>query len=80
MLEIRLLGQFNIVAEGQPLELPSRPAQSLLAYLALHAGTAQRREKLAGMFSATFATRCGVSAKRSDLALRPDAIISTRMI
>jgi DNA-binding SARP family transcriptional activator len=50
MLKIRLLGQFNVEAEGQALEIPSRPAQSLLAYLALHAGMAQRREKLAGLF------------------------------
>src|SRR6185503_16824392 len=50
MLEIRLLGQFTVDAEGLPVEMLSRPAQSLLAYLALHAGTAQRREKLAGMF------------------------------
>ena len=50
MLKIRLLGQFNVEAEGQALELPSRPAQSLLAYLVLHAGMAQRREKLAELF------------------------------
>lgn len=30
-------------------EIPSRPAQSLLAYLILRAGTAHRREKLAGL-------------------------------
>jgi WD40 repeat protein/serine/threonine protein kinase/DNA-binding SARP family transcriptional activator len=50
MLEIRLLGQFNIEIDGKPIEIPSRPAQSLLAYLVLNSGTAQRREKLAGMF------------------------------
>ena len=31
------------------MELPSRPAQSLLAYLALNAGVAHRREKLANL-------------------------------
>jgi WD40 repeat protein/DNA-binding SARP family transcriptional activator/ABC-type branched-subunit amino acid transport system substrate-binding protein len=49
MLEIRLLGGFELRRDGSPLLLPSRPAQSLLAYLALSAGTAHRREKLAGL-------------------------------
>ncbi|MEX0787483.1 MAG: AAA family ATPase [Anaerolineales bacterium] len=50
MLEIRVLGQCQIRLDGKPVEIPSRPSQSLLAYLALHSGIAQRREKLAGMF------------------------------
>ena len=49
MLEVRLLGQFDVRLDGQPVEIPSRPAQSLLAYLMLHAGRFQRREKLAGL-------------------------------
>lgn len=49
MLTIRLLGQFDILQHGEPLTLPSRPAQSLLAYLLLNPGTAHRREKLAGV-------------------------------
>ncbi len=49
MLEIRLLGQFDLRFGGQPIEIPSRPAQSLLAYLALRPGTAYRRERLAGL-------------------------------
>lgn len=49
MLEVRLLGQFILKQGEEVLELPSRPAQSLLAYLILHAGKPQRREKLAGM-------------------------------
>lgn len=48
-LQIYLLGQFKLCAHDKPIELPSRPAQSLLAYLALNAGIAQRREKLAGL-------------------------------
>ncbi|MGH2606711.1 MAG: AAA family ATPase, partial [Anaerolineales bacterium] len=32
------------------MEIASRPAQSLLAYLAMHPGVAHRREKLAGIF------------------------------
>src|SRR5262245_12628091 len=49
MLEVRLLGQFDVRLHGQTVDIPSRPAQSLLAYLLLHAGTAHRRERLAGL-------------------------------
>ena len=49
MLEVRLLGQFDVKRDGKPIEIPSRPAQALLAYLLLNAGTAHRREKLAGL-------------------------------
>lgn len=49
MIAVRLLGQFDIRRDGQPVELPSRPAQSLLAYLLLNAGIEYRREKLAGV-------------------------------
>jgi DNA-binding SARP family transcriptional activator len=49
MLEIRLLGQFELRRDGAGVFLPSRHAQSLLAYLVLSAGTAHRRESLAGL-------------------------------
>src|SRR5579859_7912671 len=49
MLEIRLLGQFDIRRDGQPVHLPMQAAQALLAYLLLKPGLAQRREKLAGL-------------------------------
>lgn len=49
-LRIFLLGQFKLQANELAIELPSRPAQSLLAYLALNAGLAHRREKLANLF------------------------------
>jgi DNA-binding SARP family transcriptional activator len=49
MLQIRLLGQFDIRVDGKRVTIPTRAAQSLLAYLVLTAGTSQRREKLAGM-------------------------------
>ena len=49
MLEIHLFGRFEILIDGQPLEIPSRPAQALLAYLALHPSVAHRRERLAGL-------------------------------
>ena len=48
-LKIYLLGQFNIANDAQPLQLNSRPAQSLLAYLAMTAGMTHRRERLAGL-------------------------------
>ncbi|MEJ2303396.1 MAG: AAA family ATPase, partial [Anaerolineales bacterium] len=48
-LKIYLLGQFKLQADDLPVELPSRPAQSLLAYLVLNAGVTHRREKLAGL-------------------------------
>ena len=48
-LNIYLLGQFKLAADERRIELPSRPAQSLLAYLALNAGVNQRREKLASL-------------------------------
>jgi predicted ATPase/DNA-binding SARP family transcriptional activator/tRNA A-37 threonylcarbamoyl transferase component Bud32 len=49
MLEVKLLGQFEVRLDGQPLEIPSRPAQSLLAFLILNSGTPYRREKVAGL-------------------------------
>lgn len=48
-LEVHLLGQFNVLKDHEPIEIPSRPAQSLFAYLVISAGTAHRREKLAGL-------------------------------
>jgi len=50
MLQIRLLGQFDIRLDGKRVTIPSRAGQSVLAYLLLTAGTPHRREKLAGMF------------------------------
>jgi predicted ATPase/DNA-binding SARP family transcriptional activator len=49
MFEVRLLGQFEVLLDGKRLAIPTRNAQSLLAYLALHSGVAFRREKLAGL-------------------------------
>ena len=50
MLEVRLLGHFDVQLDSTPVKLASRPAQLLFAYLALHPGTAHRREWLAGLF------------------------------
>jgi predicted ATPase/DNA-binding SARP family transcriptional activator len=49
MLEVRLIGKFDIQFDGKSVVLSSRAAQSLFAYLVLTAGTLHRREKLAGM-------------------------------
>jgi len=50
MLQIRLLGQFDIRLDRKRVTISTRAGQSLLAYLALTAGTAHRREKVAGTF------------------------------
>ena len=49
MLEVRLLGKFEVRVDGRPVEMPLRAAQALLAYLLLNAGTDQRREQVAGL-------------------------------
>jgi len=49
MLQVRLLGQFDVRLDGKRVTISSRAGQSLLAYLALTAGTPHRREKLAGL-------------------------------
>jgi DNA-binding SARP family transcriptional activator len=36
MLEVRLLGKFDVRVDGQPVEIPLRAAQSLLACLMLN--------------------------------------------
>lgn len=49
MLEISLLGHFDLSLDGKPLQLASRQVQKLLAYLALNTGSALPRAKLAGI-------------------------------
>src|SRR5512137_2723061 len=49
MLEIRFLGQFEVLLDGKPVLISTRNGQALFAYLALNAGKAQRRERLAGL-------------------------------
>ncbi len=49
MLELRILGQFDVQVDGETIDISSRPAQSLFAYLCFHPGVQHRREKLAGM-------------------------------
>jgi DNA-binding SARP family transcriptional activator len=49
MLEVHLLGTFEVKHKKKPISIPSRPSQSLFAYLILSAGASHRREKLAGL-------------------------------
>src|SRR5215213_446220 len=49
MLEVHFLGSFEIKYDKKLINISSRPAQALFAYLILSAGTSHRREKLAGM-------------------------------
>ncbi len=49
MLEARLFGRFDVRLDGAEVHVPSRPAQSLLAFLLLNPGMAHRRERLAGL-------------------------------
>ena len=74
MLELKLLGRFEVRLDGQPLEIASRPAQSLLAYLALNANLpidARGWPDCCGPTPATptpaiaCATRCGACAAPS---------------
>ncbi len=48
MLEIQLLGRFDVSLDGLPVEIQARPARALLAYLLLHPGS-HGREKVAGV-------------------------------
>jgi len=47
VLEVRLLGAFEVRHGGAPVVLTSQRAQTLLAYLALRGGQPQRREQVA---------------------------------
>jgi predicted ATPase/DNA-binding SARP family transcriptional activator len=50
VLEVRLLGQFEVRVDGRPADLSLWAARHLLAYLICNAGVEQRRDKLAGLF------------------------------
>ena len=49
MLEVKFLGQFIVLQDGKPIQIPTRNAQSLFAFLVLNAGKSHRRESLAGL-------------------------------
>lgn len=47
-MNVRILGRFEADLDGQPISIPSRNSQSLLAFLLLHPGVQHRREQIAG--------------------------------
>ena len=49
MVEVRLLGKFEILRDGQVLPALPRPSQALLAYLVLNPDVLHPRDKLAGI-------------------------------
>jgi len=49
MLQIALLGRYDIRLNDKPLALTLRPVQNLLAYLLLNRDKRHRREQLAGI-------------------------------
>jgi class 3 adenylate cyclase len=71
-LEFRLLGRFQArCSSGRSLELTTRKTRALLAYLALHAGQAQSREKLITLLWSDRAEKQGRDSLRQALtALR----------
>src|SRR5438876_484945 len=49
-LRLRLLGGFEAFSDsGEPIRLPTRKAEALLAYLAMPAGQSHQRDKLAAL-------------------------------
>lgn len=45
-----MLGRYEVQLDGEPVEIASRPARTLLAYLAVTLDTQHPRERLAGLF------------------------------
>lgn len=80
MLEVRLIGKFDIKYGGKPVNISSRAAQSLFAYLILNAGTSHRREKLAGMFWADAAEEKARAYLRHELWRIRNALPSSKFL
>ena len=49
MLQVTMLGQFDVHLDGEPVEIRSQPLQLLLAYLLLNPEQTLPREKVAGV-------------------------------
>ena len=49
MLNVALLGQFDVRLNGEPIKMASRPVKLLLAFLLINRGQIHRRERLAGL-------------------------------
>jgi predicted ATPase/DNA-binding SARP family transcriptional activator/lipopolysaccharide biosynthesis regulator YciM len=67
MLEIRLLGQFNVQLDGHTVELTSRSAQSLLVFLLFNRASRIRREKVSGILWPDFEDTKARKNLRQDL-------------
>lgn len=67
-LHVYLFGAFRIEVKAQPIRLPTRKAESLLAYLILHP-SARSREKLAALFWGDSPDVSARSSLRKALAL-----------
>jgi predicted ATPase/DNA-binding SARP family transcriptional activator len=50
MLVINMLGDFRVQIDHQPVEISSRPARTLLAYLVLNRAAVHTRERISGLF------------------------------
>lgn len=79
MLEVRVIGTFDIQCDGKPVTLSSRAAQSLFAYLILTAGKTHRREQLAGMFWPDVAEEKARASLRHELWLIRKALSSSKL-
>src|SRR5262247_578968 len=72
-LTLTLLGEFRarLGSDAPPLSLPTRKAQALLAYLAMPAGVAHPRDKLASLlWGSTVETTARLSLRQTLYAIR----------
>lgn len=81
-LRVFLLGHFGIEVAGEPLRLPTRKSELLLAYLLLNPGS-HSRERIAARFWGDFPDSSARASLRNALAilrrrLRPDLLDSDR--
>ena len=61
-VEIKVLGDFGLVVEGESVAVPAQKTKALLAWLACHRDQAQPRDRLAGLL---WADRSAANAKAS---------------
>jgi len=81
-LRIALLGGFDVhSSSGEPISLPSRNARGLLAYLAMSAGRAQARDKLATLlWGGSSADKARASLRQTLSQLRRALNVSEREV
>lgn len=78
MLQVSLLGQFEVLYDGGRLNIATRNAQALFAYLVLNPGQAHRRERLAGLLWPDSAEESARSNLRHELWRLRKALKETR--